>query len=308
MHPFSSAIGQIDCCIIWYPGLKHCTEILDKLYSRPGIKILLIQRLKSFKLRKFLASVYSQDWLPAAHISAKTNYLRMHPREALVIFYQSLHPNLVKSSSYSSSFVECQDNRSFKRYVREKFNARDAHGQLSINHVIHITDNQLQTEQIFCSIFPDLSLDSILPSDYCLHKIPRELQVSQRLSLELLPIAQLVCQTLKGSMWTSYLSLSSIESSPQFMSVCKDDMSLYETYVDTHLGVGLRNFYSAKKFHSLIALFQDSAGKYPQILKPIIVKRIRSCNYLILDGLHRASLSRIQSIRHIPALILDSYK
>jgi hypothetical protein len=301
----SEISSQIDCCIIWHPGLKHASEILDKFFLRPGIEILYIYRLRSFKLRKFLHAAYSQDWLPAAHVSAKTIYLRTHPRDALVIFYMSLRPNLIKSVSYNSPFLECQDNRVFKEQIRELYNPRDAFGRVSLNHVIHITDNQHQSESIFSFIHPDQTISSIVPSDYCVHSVPRGLHTSSKARLELIPINQFVCQTLRGSMWSSYLHLSQIESSPHFKSVSNGDVPLYKQYVESHLGVGLRGYYSWTKYQSLISLFDISSGHYPKALHPVIVHGTKSGKYLIVDGLHRASLSLVNSIDYVPALVME---
>lgn len=139
---------RFDFFLIWGHGLQYKDEILKQLHNQPDFQIPTIYEHTAKNIKKIVRAVYDYDYAPFHLLRSKTKYLLKTPPEVLFIFAEDQN---VKEAIYGSGkylHVECQRIKTLKERLRRQFNPRNKNGSRSKHHVVHATDNELQTSKM----------------------------------------------------------------------------------------------------------------------------------------------------------------
>jgi hypothetical protein len=132
--------------------------------------------------------------------------------------------------------------------------------------------------------------------------LPYYLPRFEKLAVKYLDATQIYCRILKRLHRRDHSTdLMPIEETPQF-SCLKGNQAVYQEYVSEFLGRQLKCDYSVEK---LMALSQSLAYlEEPYATSYILVKEFKPDKYVILDGVHRASVLKYKGIDRFPVAIM----
>lgn len=289
---------RYDYFLIWGHGLAFKKEILNLIRQQPDLEIkkLIAHRPKSIK--HLVRAVYSFDYAPYFHLRSKTRYLMDTPKEVLFVFVKNLNPDEDWIGQGEFRHVESKTLKPIKEEIRNMYNDR-INGKRTENHVIHASDNELQTSHILNYLGVE-SLSYLSETTPVLN-LPSYIEKYETFTIEIVDIESLKCLLLTGDRFNYKTKLCNISESPHFLCLGKDH-SIYQEYIDRFIGGPLKQDYSLERFLKLAYEFEylqnQKSSKY------IIVKPISENQYLILDGLHRASIMLLKKARQFPVAIL----
>lgn len=286
-NKFYSLKNRLDFLLIWGHGLEFEEDIISLLFEEPGFTPLAVKRIKVKSMDALISKIYAHDYAPLKHLKNKTKYLKSTPKEVLFVFFLNEQPIEYGDGEGLFRHLECARLKAFKRRVRDIYNPKLANtNKPSENHVIHTSDNQQQALEIL----EWLDLDDALGSTpkFPFFKSPRYLGVISSCKIVEMSLNTVTCKVLRGSRWKYHTEEVGIESSPQFRMLNEMNPAIYSNYITNFRGTGLTAPYHLSRFSSLAAKFDSEM--YKNMCEPIIVKRTNDQRYVILDGLHRASL------------------
>lgn len=283
------------CVVVWAHGLPYLSEIMSNLEADKDWEIIMVKRISDFDPSTFVMQVYSCDTYPLEHIKNKIKYLLKLSTEATFIFLKCYNPKKKFVGTGFFRSIQSQKMVLFKRYFRDKYNPRDENGEITHDHVLHGTDYEAQTDYLLKLIgYPEglkiFERETPIP-------VPYHIKWTGMYRLKNIHISKLRANILYTSNGKANKKLCNIVDTPHFLGIA--DPSVYETYLNKFQYTYLCDFYSPKKFLNL------QHDDIYEILKkyPIIVKECKEL-YVILDGIHRASVAKHSGILKVPAVIL----
>lgn len=149
-----------------------------------------------------------------------------------------------------------------KLNIRKKYQKKN-----SEEHIIHSTDT-----------FHDyLAINDIIENDELSHygNFKKKIKVK---------VSDLYCSQIFGSTFKFYYKILPLSQSYQYKYLKNKDIN-YEKYIEKFSGTAIKYYHSIKKFNDLLL----SLKKSNKLNQNIIIKK-RFTKFVILDGLHRASI------------------
>jgi len=281
---FADMRKRVDFFLIWGHGLPFEDEIMS-IIEGAGFSIIHVVRHRPVNMKAFVRSVYDYDYAPFSHLREKTKYLLRTMPEVLFLFVENNNPREVAVGQGPFRHLECCAIRETKNVIREIFNPRVA-GKVTSNHVIHASDNPIQTDNVLRNLgYRNGILDITSSNGYPIH-MPYHIPAARRVGIERIPIEMIYCSQLVGERYSFSKIICPIKSSVQFRAA-RGDMNLYKQYISTHRGVALKDMYSVDRYKKIISNADFFAQKY---YKPLVicVPRVEG-GYLLVDGVHRAA-------------------
>jgi len=276
---------RIDSFLVWGHGIKNLETILEIISSK--CEIIYIKKRNIANISKFVKKVYSHDYAPLWHLAAKTNYLKKTPTTVCLIVVKNFSNDWDYFGEDNFRHAESICINDLKKEIRILFNPKNNNGQISEHHVIHACDNEIQTSLLCLEFDFDIhyyrSNSSIVGAPYYLHDNYLESTIF------LVDTFKLKARILYGESWCNYShKIIDIDETPHFMALC-GQQDLYLNYINKFLGGPITEFYSKTRYESIIHenyLSKDHPNKY------ILVRKDENNgdNYVIEDGLHRASI------------------
>ena len=291
--------SRIDCILIWGHGLKYLQKILLEIENHENFEILKIIRHIPKTQKQLVKEVYSYDYAPFEHLKDKTKYLKRVDKQVAFILLKNIYPDEDLYGRGPFRHVESVSLKIFKEQLRDKYNPY-VNGIRSHNHILHACDNQTQTHFLLKYLGYENGLKHFLNNKKIL-SFPDHIKHNSCLTITKINYNDLVCRVAAGDSWDSYsLNEMEIKETPHYKSIL--DNSIYERYLKKFLGGPIKDYNSPKKFKYLKSNFKYLQGPYYSSY--IIVKKHEK-KYLILDGIHRASLHFFQGNESITACLIN---
>ena len=242
---------------------------------RSRFEIVIILRKELSDVRSFVDQVYAIDSYPIDIIQEKTEYLLQEMNEVVFVLVKNNNVDMWDVDMGEYAKKECRYVAATKVIIREKWNKIPHH------HVIHGTDNEVETRHIL-SLFGEEPIEYYLTNQgtpFPFHIAPFEYE---EIELDI----TLLNGRLLEDMWGK-----SIEETPHYLYAI-DNKEPYIKYHEKHYGIGLIEDHFPERFDDMIKYF-NNGGKFPPIL--VIGDRI-------IDGGHRCAIYLSKGITKVKAL------
>ena len=280
-----------DFFLIWSHGLKYEKEIIDLNKKNSNFIIKYFYNYKISNMNKFISNVYFNDYTPINHLKNKTKYLKSQDNKVLFIFIENKKPKEIKVRSFNKLHTESKTINKFKIQIRNKFNPK-INNKITHDHVIHGSDSQTQTEHII-RFLSNRNLDQEkIYNQKNFIEINQSLYNLKNISINKIKARILIQKDLNNKISTKIVKLN---KTPHYHFV-KNKKKSYLEYIDKFRGIGLNYEYSEKKFSKLIKNLKYLKGDHSD--EYINVNKVKN-DYVITDGLHRASILKNRSIKSI---------
>lgn len=292
---------RYDYFLIWGNGLAYKNNILSEIGSNDDFEIvkILLHRPKSIK--KLVKKIYSYDYAPYWHLRGKTKYLLTTLPQVIFIFVKNKNPQEEFSGEGEFRHIESRTVKILKDKIRNKFNDRKEDRRTE-NHVIHASDNEGQVDHILRYLGFNDGLNYLKRIPNRILDVPYYIPEFNQFSIREVDIDNLLCNILVGTRENYHLELVTLEKSPQYACLC-GKTGLYREYLQEFLGGPLDQDYSVEKFLNL-----SKNLLYPDRLNPlkyILVRKSDPMKYIILDGLHRASILKFRGQKKVSVAMIE---
>jgi hypothetical protein len=290
---FSPYIYRNDYILIWGHGIKYQDQIIDLIRANKNFTITNIQHHRPKTVRRLVRAVYSFDYAPLSHLRAKTRYLMKTPKDVIFIFLKNLKPEEDYFGNGVFRHFESETLKILKEELRDKFNERKD-GKRTEDHVIHASDNELQTH----FILHYLGLEGLryFKRKNAIIDVPYHVDKCDEFIIKQVSIESLRCNT-----YIENQEEITIKESPHYRALA-GETSPYQDYLDRLIIKGLNNDYSLERYMKLAKNFEYL--KSPYNMQYIATHRLNDGRLLIEDGLHRAAIMCYQGISNLPVAIL----
>lgn len=291
---------RYDYFLIWGNGMLYKEEILGIIRSKEFIKILRIMDYRPKSIARFVRKVYSYDYAPFEHLKSKTRYLLNSEPIVTLIFVRNESPREIYRGQGAFRHIECERIKSVSEKIRNMFNPRK-NGKRTEEHIIHVSDKESQVDYIlkvfgfkdgieFLRNIPN----PILSSPYYLSKF-------KEFTIRRISSSQLYCNILRGNRESFWREAVEIGKTPHFAFLTGNTIS-YKEYLAKFMGGPLTCDYSVEKFRVLSRNFAYLEGPYATSY--ILVREFRPSQYIVLDGVHRASILKFRGVDSFPVAVI----
>ena len=289
--------GRFDALIIWGHGLEFADDIMGMVRDTECFEIVRVIKHCPKNMKAFVRKVYSYDYAPIAHLKSKVRYLESVQPNLLCLVIKNSSPDIEIFGEGSFRHEESLTLKKLKSEIRERFNPYVG-GEMTHNHVIHTTDNEAQTNHILQAI-GDSGVKQYYENN--LFSIPFFLGTQTRFEVIEVKFSQLLCGQASGDQTDFRLNYKPIGESIQYECL-GGDVQRYKDYVSSFLGAALKCDYHVDGFLALAENFEYLAKGYEKYY--VVVKRYLSDKYLVVDGLHRASIHLFQGNEKIKVCLI----
>jgi len=285
--------------LIWGHGIQLVEDILNILRSHKNIEILRIQEHIPKNIANFVRTVYSYDYAPFHHLKSKTKYLLNTPNKVLLIFIKNKNAQERFFGENDFRHLECEYIKSIKEEIRNKYNPRKD-GKRTENHVIHASDNESQVDFILKKIGIKEGIRLFAQNKEALVPMPYYLPPLKKFTIKEVNIENILCKILYGTKNKFHKRLLPVEETPHYRFL-KGELAGYIEYLKTFLYGPLSCDYYPQRLSALCEDFKYLESPYETDY--IITKKMGNNRYVILDGVHRASILKLKEVNHFPILI-----
>ncbi|MBM3083821.1 hypothetical protein IMF23_10295 [Chelatococcus daeguensis] len=249
------------------------------------LRIVHIVRHRPQSMASIVKAIYSDDYAPIQHLKGKTRYLLSTEKEVLFLFVENRNPCEIAVGEGLFRHLECSTIKTVKGVIRQRFNPQKE-GIITHDHVVHASDNPLQTHRVLQWLGYSKGVAEIVPTPSYPIRIPHHISPATRIAIERVSADKLFCSQVIGDRWDFSKILCPLTESIQFRAAL-GDMESYERYILKYRGTAFKDMYSVGRFRSII----ESAAVLRQLYyDPFIICTPREDgSYLLLDGVHRAS-------------------
>lgn len=292
---------RYDYFLVWGHGIKYISEITDSIRNHPALKIVKILKHFPETVDQLVYAVYSFDYAPLEHLRGKTEYLKQTPNEVYFIFVENRFPDEDYFGEGPYRHLESYTMKALKEQIRNRFNPR-VDGRRSEDHVIHASDNQLQSDHIlrylgFAGV--DLFRKKHLALD-----APYHLPEITDFSIRKIPLSSLQCRIVAGDRRLyAPERVDAIDKTPHYRALAGDP-GAYLAYLENFMGLALTDDHCLRNFMSLKDSFRYLAGPFASSY--IIVEETEPDVFVVLDGVHRAALLRHQGVTDLHVAVIDA--
>jgi hypothetical protein len=285
--------------LIWGNGIQYKEEILDILRSKEFIKILRIMNHRPKSIAHLVKTIYSYDYAPFEHLKAKTRYLLKTDPDVVFIFFRNEDAQERYFGGGAFRHIECERIKSLKEEIRDKFNPR-IDGKRTEEHVVHASDNESQTDHILKYLRYKNGVGHLKNVPNPILSAPYYIPGFGEFTIRRINSSQLYCNILRGTIESYWTEPVQIEDTPQFTCLTGDTQS-YNDYLARFTGGPLTCDYSVD---NLMELSQNFAYlEPPYAASYILVNEFPPNKYLILDGVHRATILKFRGITDFPVAV-----
>lgn len=300
-HSFESFRTRFDYFLIWGNGMPFKDEILGMIRNDNKLKIVRMMDYKPKSIARFVRSVYSYDYAPFQHLKGKTRYLLRTDPDVSIIFLRNTDPQEVCRGEGPFRHIECERIKQLKDDIRNRYNPR-MNGKRTEEHVVHASDNESQVDHLLKIVGYKNGIAYLKNDPNPILSLPYYISDFNSFSIRAIDTLQIYCNILRGNKESFWHEATHIEQTPHFACL-QGDTTAYSDYIATFLGGPLTVDYSVGK---LIALEKklDYLEK-PYSISYIFVKEYKPNQYLILDGVHRASILKSRGFERIAVAVME---
>jgi len=290
---------RYDYFLIWGNGIEYKWDIINMISTKADIEIIRVENHYPNSISKFVKNIYSYDYAPFRHLKAKTQYLMKSKPEVVIIITKNKNPQEKLIGEGAFRHVECQYIKSIKEEIRDKFNPR-FNGKRTEEHIVHASDNQSQVDYLMKYLGYKDGIEFFEQSPNLIIDLPPYIKKFNKFLVKNVSLDKVFCNIAIGHSRNYTLKPLPIEESPHYLGL-KYDIEIYRSYVKKFLGGPLKDFHSVEKFISLSKNFKYL--KFPYLGNYILVLPENKYEFLIQDGVHRASILKLHGITDIPIIV-----
>lgn len=284
--------------LIWGHGLVYRDNVLQMLRQVKNIDVLWIQNHGPSNIKKFINIIYAYNYVPVSHLREKTKYLLHVPPEVIFIFFKNNNPDERFIGEGQYTHTECVKIKKLKEQIRHLYNPREDNKR-SEHHIIHASDNERQVEHVLKYLgYKGIEFLRNRPNRSI--RLTPFLPVFSSFTIRLVNSAQLYCNILQGTMKEFSLKKVKIKQTPHYACLL-GNTDLYDQYRNRFLGGPLQCDYSIDKFYTLSKEMRYLRSPYATSY--IVTEEFETNKYLIIDGLHRASILLFNKNNNFPILV-----
>jgi hypothetical protein len=293
--------ARYDYFLIWGNGLPYKTEIIRMIRSDPFLRITRIMDHKPKSTAMLVRAIYSYDYAPLQHLKSKTRYLLKTDPDVVFVFVLNQDAQETYRGEGAFRHVECERIQRIKGQIRDEFNPRKD-GKRTEEHVVHASDNEAQVHQVLRYLGFPQGLGFLARRPNPVLSVPHYCPAFREFTIRCVDSKNLYCNILRGERESFRLEVVRIDETPHFAGLT-GSLALYEEYLSTFLGGPLTGDYSPE---NLLALFKNLVYLEPPFCASyILVKRLREDDFLILDGVHRASVLICRAVPSFPVAVIE---
>lgn len=286
----SERATRFDCFIIWGNGLQYSQEIMEMIRKVPQLEIVKIVRHCPGHLGDFVRQVYDRDYVPFRHLVSKTQYLLKTKSEIIAVFVRTADPRERCVGEGRFRHIESTVIKDVKEAIRDRFNPRH-NGKRTEEHVVHASDHEAHTDHVLRLLGFRTGIEHLERQPNSIIHAPYHLRPFDRFRIMSLGWDQLFCHVLEDDGERPSLKRCRIEDSPHYQCLAGEPR-VYEDYLERFRGRALCDDHSVDKLLALASSFRYL--ERPNHTRYILVRRHGRGEYVIQDGLHRASILRWQ--------------
>ena len=252
--------SKSDFFIIWANGRKFEDQILQTINE--NFKIIRLKRHKSLFFYLDVLKLYKYSFIQIYFLLKKLFYLRKYNKNFLAVEVINKKPLIKHNFNGVFRSYYCKKLITIKNKIRFKYQKKNLE-----EHIIHNTD----------TIHDYLAVNDVIGSQMK----PFYGKYKETLKIEL---KDLFCIRTYGSTFRYKDKIIPLKDSAQYSYLVKRKDE-YKEYLDKFLGTSIQFYHSPKKFDELLKSIRFSN----KIKVNIIIKK-KQDRFIILDGLHRASI------------------
>jgi len=291
---------RYDYFLIWGHGILFRDQILDMIRSHAALRIIKIMNHVPETVEQLIHAVYSFDYAPFEHLIGKTEYLKKTPNEVYFVFVENHFPDEDYFGDGLYRHIESKIIKTLKEQIRDLFNPRVA-GTRSEDHVIHASDNQLQTDHILRYLGYQ-GVDWFTNRQLALHA-PYHMRGNYGYTIRNIQISALLYSIVEGNRLSFTPRVISIEETPHYRAL-SGNCRVYEEYVSKFLGRALTDDHS---LHTLLELKRSFRYLSPPFESDfIIVLETGEDRFVVLDGVHRAATLKYQGALNVHVAVIHT--
>lgn len=272
--------------LIWGHGMRYKEEILKAIRAHRSFGVVKIVNHDAEDIRKLVKVIYSHDYAPYWHLKEKVEYLLSTPNSVRFIFVQCNDPQVSYIGEGAFRHPESLTVKRLKETIRNRFNPY-VRGKRTEHHVIHASDNETQVNKILKYLSFPLGLEYFRKKPNAIIDAPYYMDYFHEFTVKIIEMNSLYCNIATDQNGVFKLKTVPVRESPHCAFVRGDKMP-YGQYLESFQGGLLTEDYSPERFQNL-----QKKLTYPDYgsgLPYIIVQKTEGKRYIILDGVHRASI------------------
>lgn len=290
-----------DVIIIWGHGLPDLDGVLDLVRASPDFQIHQILIRDIDDMPRFVRSVYNFDYAPYRHLIDKTKYLLSVPPKAAFIVLNNLNPNEHTVGQGRFAHTECQKMTALKRAIRERYNPH-INGKPSEHHIVHGTDHTGQTLATL-KLLGFRNIQQLDDAQRTTLDTPSHLPPRQAWTLQKIDLSKVYARIANKPGSDLPHTVMPIDQTPHAL-FAHGEREPYEHYWQTQRGERLQEDHAPKAFENLINQFDYLSHDYPDSY--LLLEEIDENRFVLLDGVHRASILRSQGVQHVIAAVANA--
>jgi len=290
-------IHKFNYFLIWPHGVNNIVEIMDMINDVDDLKIIHVKKIKNNNLDNLINNIYKFELENSSHIKSKTQYLKKIGNNEIIIIL-CLNENY---NEHIGKVKYCTRMNDLKWKIREKFNPLHKDKNFYItklskgithNHIIHGNDEEKEVYHMFDYLKLGDPFKYIKNSNIT-EKINSDFHLAEfsKYSIEFINMDNIRCNIVNKQN-------IKIEDSPHYKFVNGNENE-YINYFKYNTGTRLTQNHTPNRFRGLIKNF-DYKNYNKNNYYLIIVDK----NYIIQDGLHRASILKKNNIKNIKVVLL----
>ena len=286
--------------LIWGNGLQYKKEIINLLRNAEFIEILRIMKYRPKSVDHLVNAIYSYDYAPIQHLKGKTQYLLKTKPDAVFIFIRNMDPKERPFGTGAFKHTECERVKQIKEDIRNKFNPRK-NGKRTEEHVVHASDNESQVDHIlkYLGFKEGINLFKTTPNSVL--SVPYYISKFEEFTIRRIKPSQLYCNILRNINGIITPEAIPIGETPHFTCLTGNPKP-YKTYLTEFLGGPMTCDYSVDNLMKLSENLRYLSP--PHDTSYVLVKECRQNKFLILDGVHRASILKFRKVKSITVAVI----
>lgn len=249
---------------------KRRREVAKMIRDNQDLSILKILDHQPKNLTRFIKTAY-----PAVHLGAKN--FKPKKQEVRFIFVQSKKGNKPVNDVY-----------------------QQITSQKTQEEPIYLSDHEPQVDRTLKYLGLKKGTGHFKNIPHLSLSLPHYLSRFNKFTTQNVRPSQLVCHILKGNKKFFWMKTVPIEKTPHF-AYLTGNARVYQEYLDRFLGGPLASDYSLENFMNLTQKLTYLKPPYTNTY--ILVQELWPGKYLILDGVHRASILRFKGLKRFPVAV-----
>lgn len=292
--------ARYDYVLVWGHGIRYIDEILAAIRWHSALKIVKIVNHVPHSVEDLVEVIYSYDYAPIEHLRGKTEYLKGTPNEVYFIFVENREPGEDFFGEGPYRHIESRTLKQLKERIRDRFNPR-VDGGRSEDHVVHASDNMLQTEYILRHL--GLGGVGLFARRHLALDAPYHLREISDFTIRAIPLDSLQCRIVAGGREV-YVPrrVSGIEATPHYRALV-GDLQAYRDYVATFRGQALTDDHCLESFLRLKDSLRYLAPPFESAY--LVVEETSTGELVLLDGVHRAAILKYQGVIDLHVAVVD---